>query len=66
MKTLVTFMLIGLVGVSYTIHNFIINLIEDAEMAAWLIFTIIAVVGGFIPFVLFILGALALIRRAER
>lgn len=66
MNALVTVMLVGLLSVSYIMQNWIMGVLEGSATNPWVVFATLAVVGGLLPFLVFIWGVMLLIRRAER
>lgn len=66
MNAIVSLLIVGLLTVSYILQNWIMAIMEEGVTNEWLVFATLAVVGGLIPFLLFIWGVLLLIRRAER
>lgn len=65
MNTMVSILLVGLISVSYVLQNWILSFMEEAPNE-WVVFGSLAVIGGLVPFLLFIWGVLLLIRRSER
>lgn len=69
-KAIVTAVTIVFIAVGYVLQNWIMGMIPtdgvSSELAAWGVFAALAVVGALLPFLLYILLIMYLIRRQER
>lgn len=69
-KTIVTILTVIFLGVGYVLQNWIMGLIpEDGVPWGWQtagVFAALAIVGALLPFALYVISVLWLIRRQER
>lgn len=69
-KTIVTILTVILIGVGYVLQNWLMGMIPDDGVPwGWQtagVFAGLAVIGALIPFVLYVMAVLYLIRRQER